>query len=476
MLGVLLLVLVALPAAGEDAGPAPVTNAGPASIEDATADAAPRSRGGVPKPRIRFDPIPYRSKRKRQMANYSKRHYGRRSWPLENPRAIVLHYTATSSYPPVHNTFAANSPSLGERPGVCAQFVVDKDGTIYQLTRLGVRCRHAIGLNHLSFGIEMVQQELGGRNASTHAILDRGRQSRSATRLAAWLRQRYRIPSRDLIGHAMANDSHLFKDLEGWRNDHTDWRRSDVAVFRKRVNRIIRAHRRQADASTGAPPSGRAVAEAEAERLRFGRSAGGRPLVARRLGDPSSARTVLIVGEIHGDEPAGRSVVRRLRRRPGALRSVDAWTVLSLNPDGHADDRRTNARGVDLNRNFAVGWSGSEPRGSGYYGGPHPFSELESRALRRLVRRIDPDLTIHYHQPWGAVLLPCAGPAPQQRRYARISGLPVDRCRGQRLAGTATRWQNERGGTAFVVELGPGRLRASQLRRHARAAARVGSG
>lgn len=189
-----------------------------------------------------FDPIPYGHERKHQMANYSKRHYGKRTWRLDDPKAIVLHYTASSSYESVHQTFASNAPNLGESPGVCAQFVVDKDGTIYQQTRLYVRCRHTVGLNHVALGIEMVQEELGGRNESTHAILGRKAQIRSATALAAWLKQRYRVPMENLIGHAMANDSPLFKDLEGWRNDHTDWREGDVRVFRKRVARIIRNH------------------------------------------------------------------------------------------------------------------------------------------------------------------------------------------------------------------------------------------
>ena len=200
-----------------------------------------QSKRGVPKPPISFDPIPYDRERKDQMAGYSKRHYGKREWRLK-PRAIVLHYTATGSYESVFNTFASNAPSLGESPGVCAQFVIEKDGTIHQLTRLYVRCRHAIGLNHVAIGIEMVQEDLGGRNESTHAILDRHAQAKAAVLLTAWLKQRYRIPMKDVIGHAMANGSHLFKDLQGWRNDHTDWRSSDVRVFRKRVNRVIRGH------------------------------------------------------------------------------------------------------------------------------------------------------------------------------------------------------------------------------------------
>ena len=36
------------------------------------------------------------------------------------------------------NTFAANAPDveLDERPGVCAHFVIDRDGTIHQLVSL----------------------------------------------------------------------------------------------------------------------------------------------------------------------------------------------------------------------------------------------------------------------------------------------------------------------------------------------------
>ena len=44
-----------------------------------------------------------------------------------------------------------------------------------------------------------------------------------------------RIGSRDLLGHAMANDSRLFEDRKGWRNDHTDWPKAETRTFRKRV-------------------------------------------------------------------------------------------------------------------------------------------------------------------------------------------------------------------------------------------------
>ena len=216
--------------------------AGIASASPAGPHSSPRA-GGVPKPKIDWDPIPYGKDRKRQMANYSHRHYGKRTWGLKKPNVIVLHYTATSTYGPVHNAFASNAPSLGEKPGVCSQFVVEKDGTIHQLTRLYVRCRHTIGLNHTAIGIEMVQQAQPGKHGADRAILDRRKQVRSATRLTAWLKQRYRIGMKDVIGHAMANGSPHFKDLEGWKNDHVDWLKGDVRKYRKLVTKVIHEHR-----------------------------------------------------------------------------------------------------------------------------------------------------------------------------------------------------------------------------------------
>ena len=185
---------------------------------------------------------------------------------------------------------------------------------------------------------------------------------------------------------------------------------------------------------------------------------------------------MLVIGEIHGDESAGRGVVAAFRRQHRRFRAARLWTVSTVNPDGHRRGDRRNARGVDLNRNFPVGWSGSEPPGSGYFGGPKPFSEAESRAVRRLVRRIDPDLTVHYHQPWGPVLAPCTGRARAERRYSKRSGLPLQRCRGERLPGTATRWQERRSGNAFVVELPAGEPSGRALRRHVRALAAVSRG
>ncbi|MDQ3953638.1 MAG: N-acetylmuramoyl-L-alanine amidase [Actinomycetota bacterium] len=190
------------------------------------------------RPAIVDDHIPYGAKRKRQMARYSGRHYGLRRWKLRNPSVVVLHFTATSTYPPVRNHFASNSPARGEMPGVCTHYVVDKDGTIYELVRLRIRCRHTIGLNHRSIGVEMVQETGRGSHWADRQILGHRKQVRAALRLVRWLRAREGIALRDVIGHAMGNGHRQFEDRQGWRNDHTDWLWRDVKVFRKRLRRI----------------------------------------------------------------------------------------------------------------------------------------------------------------------------------------------------------------------------------------------
>ena len=176
--------------------------------------------------------------------------------------------------------------------------------------------------------------------------------------------------------------------------------------------------------------------------LVFGHSAEGRPLVAKRIGAADAKRTVLVVGSIHGNETQGQRVVRRLRRRyAGRLDGVALWTIATVNPDGVAADTRGNAHGVDLNRNFAADWKPIPPS-SGYYSGPRPFSEPETKAVRRFIRRIRPGVTIWYHQPLGHTLIPCRRRGRQVAlRYARLSGLPPDDCYPT-PPGAATGWQD----------------------------------
>jgi protein MpaA len=223
-----------------------------------------------------------------------------------------------------------------------------------------------------------------------------------------------------------------------------------------------------------AAPAPAAAALPGGRHLLLGRSVDGRPISATRVGDRGASRKALVVGQIHGNEPAGRRITRALRRLHP--KGVDIWVVDSVNPDGNAAGARKNAHGVDLNRNFSFRWQPSSPS-SGYYGGPRPHSERETRVMMRWIRRIRPDVTIWYHQPWNAVLVPCHGRAPIQRRYARRVHMRTS-CRGAGLHGTATSWENHsfRGTKAFVVELSSRGVTKRGAKRHARAAMLAAAG
>lgn len=188
----------------------------------------------------------------------------------------------------------------------------------------------------------------------------------------------------------------------------------------------------------------------------IGRSVEDRPIAVTRVGDPLAPRRVLVVGSVHGDEPAGRSIAAVLARSTPPA-GTQLLVVRNLNPDGFAHRTRVNARGVDLNRNSSQGWAGA---------GSKPFSEPETRALRALILRVRPDLTIYYHQPLRLVDLPETGDDAVARRYATLTGMTLHRLPA--YPGSLSRWQNVRvrPGSAFVVELAPGPLSATARDRH----------
>jgi protein MpaA len=138
--------------------------------------------------------------------------------------------------------------------------------------------------------------------------------------------------------------------------------------------------------------------------------------------------------------------------------------------------RRQNARGVDLNRNFATGWRRTGPPGSRYYAGPKAFSAPESKAVRDLVLKLRPSLTLWYHQPYGYVIPPRGGGDMSiVRDYARLTRNAVRIPPGPRDPGMAPTWENATlpGSTAFIVELPAFPQPQLVIARHARAAVRV---
>ncbi|MEP6642610.1 MAG: peptidoglycan recognition family protein, partial [Gaiellales bacterium] len=135
--------------------------------------------------------------------------------------------------------FAQDVPDseLHELPGTCAHFIVDTDGTIYQLVPLDVICRHTVGLNSTAIGIEHV-------GTSDAEILQNPAQMRASLHLTAWLMQRFHIRLGNVIGHAESLTSPYHHELDpAWRcQTHSDWQQADMHVYRNRLHALLRRH------------------------------------------------------------------------------------------------------------------------------------------------------------------------------------------------------------------------------------------
>jgi beta-N-acetylhexosaminidase len=186
------------------------------------------------KPAIVQKPIPFGAARRAEMAAYSERHYGSATWRLVAPKVIVEHFTASETFASAYDTFAPDHPDseLHELPGTCAHFVIDKDGTIYQLVPLSIRCRHTVGLNWTAIGIEHV-------GTSAAEILGDKAQMASSLALTRWLMARFRITAKNVIGHAESLTSPYHHELVARlrTQTHADWNAGQMRVYRARLAR-----------------------------------------------------------------------------------------------------------------------------------------------------------------------------------------------------------------------------------------------
>jgi N-acetylmuramoyl-L-alanine amidase len=193
---------------------------------------------GPAKPAVVSKPIPFGADRRAEMAQYAARHYGLHTWRLAHPKVIVEHYTASNSFSSAWSTFASDAPDseLGEKPGTCAHFVIDRDGVVYQLVPLSTMCRHTVGLNWTAIGIE----HIGTSDAS---VLQNAKQIAASLRLTLWLMHRYGISLPNVIGHNESLTSRYRRErYRPWRcQTHGDWNRADMQVYRSRLAALARA-------------------------------------------------------------------------------------------------------------------------------------------------------------------------------------------------------------------------------------------
>jgi N-acetylmuramoyl-L-alanine amidase len=189
----------------------------------------------APKPEIRKMPIPYTKKRKRDMAAYSKRHYGAYKWRLLNPKLIVIHYAVAGSIGTIFNSFAPNRPDVefGELPGVCTHYAVGAGGGAVKFVPPTIRCRHVVGLNHVAIGIEHV-------GFSDSDILNRPAELNGSLRLVQWLRCRFGIPVSGVIGHNESLSSPYYRELDPRfkGKTHGDFDRASMERYRGELEKL----------------------------------------------------------------------------------------------------------------------------------------------------------------------------------------------------------------------------------------------
>ncbi|HUS64736.1 MAG TPA: M14 family metallopeptidase [Kofleriaceae bacterium] len=184
-----------------------------------------------------------------------------------------------------------------------------------------------------------------------------------------------------------------------------------------------------------------AAAGARARAHVLGASHGGEPLWAVEVDPPGLARAdrpaTLVIAGLHAMEHVGVATAVALVERAAApdtpWRDHRLAVMPMVNPDGFRAVEaglargarrfwRANARGVDLNRNFAVAWDDRYllNRLGLFAPGESALSEPETRAVDALCARVRPRHAVSLHAFGEWIFLPYAGSRREPRERARL--------------------------------------------------------
>ena len=116
------------------------------------------------------------------------------------------------------------------------------------------------------------------------------------------------------------------------------------------------------------------------------------------LGGSNECKT-LVIGVFHGDEPQGKFLIEEyIKKNPES----SLYFIPCLNPDGMKMQKRTNASGVDLNRNFPTdNWEYTAH--DEFFGGENPASEIETKFLIDVIEELHPKIILTLHAPFKVV-------------------------------------------------------------------------
>ena len=127
----------------------------------------------------------------------------------------------------------------------------------------------------------------------------------------------------------------------------------------------------------------------------IGKSVDGWPIEGFRIGQ--GQKKIAFLAGLHGNEPKATQLIKLLyehcsKRLESFPSGISLLFLPIANPDGWRRFQRCNARNVDLNRNWGYNWQPTN-----YWGGcgRRPFSEPETKALRKFLRNYN--VVIDYH-------------------------------------------------------------------------------
>jgi murein peptide amidase A len=140
------------------------------------------------------------------------------------------------------------------------------------------------------------------------------------------------------------------------------------------------------------------------------------------------AKRILTFALIHGDEGPAGSVARSWMERLTKIEPRNSWRIIPiLNPDGLKKRTRTNANGVDLNRNFPTKdweadalkyWEQSAKKDPRRFPGKSPNSEIETQCAIKQIESFKPAFIISIHTPYA--VLDFDGPEIKLPRFKEL--------------------------------------------------------